>query len=63
MAIFKSRRFWSAVVGLVAMVVSGLVPELKQHIDVIVPGVVGIVGILIGGYSLEDFASARASGK
>lgn len=58
MEIFKSRRFWSAVIGLVAMVVSSLVPELRQHIDIIVPGIVGIVGILIGGYSLEDVVNA-----
>lgn len=58
MEIFKSRRFWSAVIGLVAMVISSLVPEVRQHIDIIVPGIVGIVGILIGGYAIEDVVSA-----
>ena len=59
-AVFRSRRFWSAVIGLVAMVVTGLVPELREHIDIIVPGIVGIVGILIGGYAAEDVAAQRA---
>ena len=59
--IFKSRRFWSAVIGLFAMIVTGLVPELKEHIDIIVPGIVGLVGILIGGYAIEDAVTARQS--
>lgn len=57
--IFRSRRFWSALVGLIAMVVAGLVPELREHIDVIVPGIVGIIGVLIGGYAIEDAVAAR----
>jgi len=37
------------------------VPELKEHIDIIVPGIIGIIGLLIGGYSLEDAITARQS--
>lgn len=59
MEVLKSRRFWSAVIGLVAMIVTGLVPELQPHIDIIVPGIVGIVGILIGGYAIEDAVTAQ----
>jgi hypothetical protein len=59
MEVFKSRRFWSAVIGLIAIVVSGLVPELQEHIDIIVPGILGIVGVLIGGYSVEDAVNAQ----
>jgi uncharacterized membrane protein YeaQ/YmgE (transglycosylase-associated protein family) len=57
--IFRSRRFWSAVIGLIAMTLAGIVPELQDHIDIIVPGIVGIVGVLIGGYAIEDALAAR----
>ena len=59
MNIFKSRRFWSAVIGLVAIIVTSLVPDLQTHIDIIVPGILGIIGVLIGGYSLEDALMAN----
>jgi len=59
--IFKSKRFWSALVGLVFMVVTAFVPDLEAQVDVIVPAVLIIVGMLIGGYSLED-AAARIKG-
>ncbi len=61
MEIFKSRRFWSALVGILAMVVSSLVPALAEHINVIVPGILGIIGLVIGGYSAEDFAARKAN--
>jgi hypothetical protein len=60
MELLKSKRFWSAVVGLVAIIITAYVPELRAQIDVIVPGILGIIGILIGGYSVEQAAqSAR----
>lgn len=59
--IFKSKRFWSAVIGLIAMIITGLVPELKEHIDIMIPAIVGIIGLLIGGYSIEDAITARSS--
>lgn len=60
-AIVKSKRFWSAVVGLAVLVVSSLVPELESHLNVIAPSVVAIVGILIGGYSIEETVQAYAT--
>jgi hypothetical protein len=59
MGLLKSKRFWSAVIGLIAIVVTSFVPELQPHIDIIVPGILGIVGVLIGGYSVEDALRAR----
>jgi hypothetical protein len=58
MELLKSKRFWSAIVGLIAIVVTAFVPALQPHIDVIVPAILGIVGILIGGYTVEETASA-----
>jgi hypothetical protein len=58
MELLKSKRFWSAIVGLVAIIVTAFVPELQPHIDVIVPAILGIIGILIGGYTVEGAASA-----
>jgi len=55
--IFKSKRFWSALVGLLFMVFTAFVPEMEAQVDVIVPAVLIIVGMLIGGYSAEDVAS------
>lgn len=60
MELLKSKRFWSALMGLIAIVITSFVPALSEHIDIIVPGILGIVGVLIGGYSAEDFAQAKA---
>lgn len=54
--IFQSKRFWSAVVGLIVIVVSALNPELRAHLDTIAPSVVTIIGVLVGGYTLEQTA-------
>jgi len=62
MDIFKSRRFWSAVVGIVVMVVVALVPELAQYQDTIIAALVAIFGILIGGYTAEDVARRLTRG-
>lgn len=52
--VFRSKKFWSAVVGLVVLVVTAFVPELTEHLDTIAPAVVAIVGVLIGGYAWQD---------
>lgn len=56
--LFKSKRFWSAVIGLVVLIASSLNTQLADHLNVIAPTVIAIVGILIGGYSAEDVATA-----
>lgn len=61
--ILKSKRFWSAVVGLVILVLSSVIPQLEAHLSVIAPSVIAIVGILIGGYSIEETAQAYSAGK
>lgn len=61
MEIFKSKRFWSALIGLAVMIVTAFVPALTEHLEIIVPGVLGIIGLLIGGYTAEDYAARKAA--
>lgn len=56
--LLKSRRFWSAVIGLAMLVIVNLVPELAARQEELSAAIVIIVGMLIGGYSLEDTATA-----
>lgn len=56
--LLQSKRFWSAVVGLIVIVVSALNPDLREHLDVIAPSVVTIIGVLVGGYTLEQTAQS-----
>jgi hypothetical protein len=59
MELFKSRRFWSGVVGIVMMVLVNFVPELANNADTLTTGILIVVGLLIGGYSVEDAMLAR----
>lgn len=55
--IWKSRKFWLAIVGVVQVIVLdglGLNPEIWQAIA-------GLIGVLIAGIALED-AGAKAAG-
>lgn len=55
--IWKSRKFWLAVVGVVQVIVLdglGLNPEIWQAIA-------GLIGVLIAGIALED-AGAKSAG-
>lgn len=59
--IFTSKRFWSAVVGLVMMVATSLIPELEQHADTLIPAILLVISLLIGGYAAEDYATAKGA--
>jgi cytochrome c biogenesis protein CcdA len=59
MELFRSKRFWTMIVGVLAMAITALVPALAEQIEYIAPSIVIIIGILIGGYSAEDVALAR----
>ena len=61
MDIFKSKRFWVAVINVVMMVVTGFVPQLAEHSDIIIPALVIITGFLVGGYTLEDTQALRVN--
>jgi uncharacterized membrane protein len=61
--VFKSKRFWSAVVGLVFLVAGAFHPEVEVNAEMFQEALLVIVGLLIGGYALEDAAAALKSGK
>lgn len=52
--IFKSKRFWTALMGIISMVLVAFVPELEPHMETLVPGILGVIGLLIGGYTVQD---------
>lgn len=56
--IFSSKRFWSALIGLAMMIIVAFVPALQEHADLLIQAIIVVVGVLIGGYSLEDAARA-----
>lgn len=56
--IFRSKRFWTALLGILSMILVAFVPELEEYIETLIPGILGIVGIVIGGYTLQDTALA-----
>ena len=50
--LFKSNRFWSALLGVVALVVANVF-EVELSGEEIA-SILTVIGLLIGGYSLED---------
>ena len=60
--VLRSRRFVSAIVGMLVLLVSSVVPELEEHLSVIAPTIVIIIGVLIGGYAAEDYQVAKSQG-
>lgn len=57
-SIFKSKRFWSAIIGLVFMIAVEFVPEVGTNADELQGSIMIVIGILIGGYSVQDAAAA-----
>lgn len=56
--IFQSKRFWSALIGLLTVVLVGFFPELEDNMDMIQETALVLFGSLIGGYSIQDAVSA-----
>jgi len=57
--LLKSKRFWSAVIGLVMMVLVNVIPDLADNDGQLTNAILIIVGLLVGGYSIEDAIEAR----
>jgi hypothetical protein len=55
--LLKSRKFITAVAGILAMVLVTLVPELQQYNDVLIQAIVAVIIAVIGGTALEDAAA------
>lgn len=56
--LFRSKRWWSAVVGLVFMAAVHFVPALEPDAQLLTTAALIVVGLLIGGYSVEDAVTA-----
>ena len=56
--LFKSKRFWSAVVGLVLMIAINFIPDLEVNADMLQDTILVIIGLLIGGYTVVDTMQA-----
>jgi len=60
-ALFKSKRFITTLVGMCVMLASALVPQLADQLDVLAPTIVILVGVAVGGYSVQDAARELAN--
>lgn len=59
----RSKRFATMVVGLLFYVAVAFVPDLEAHADQLIESTMVIIGLVIGGFSLQDAAAAYTSGK
>lgn len=53
-----NEKLISAIVGVLVILLSAAVPELKVHLDAIAPSVVAIVAILVGSKTAIDWKEA-----
>lgn len=59
----RSKRFWTAVVGLFVMVAVEVVPGFADNAAQVQETVLVIIGLLVGGYTVQDAAAAIATGR
>lgn len=57
MEIFKSKKFWMAVVGIVAMLVSSFIPAITEEMII---GIAGIIVSYILGQGVADAGKEAA---
>lgn len=57
--LLNSKRFWTAVAGIVAMIVVSLVPTLADMEETLTTVIFTVVMALIGGYTLTDIQEAK----
>lgn len=60
--LIRSKRFWTMVLGAVVSTIIATVPGLEDVREELLQVLVVIVGLVIGGYTLEDTASAFRHG-
>ncbi len=61
--LFKSRKFWVMVVGMVMMAAVNYIPELEENTTQLTDAVLIVISLVIGGYAAEDTVAAFKSGK
>ena len=60
--IFIGKRFWTAVIGLVFMVLVGLEPRLADSADLLQSASLAIISLLITSFTGQDWIVAKAQG-
>lgn len=60
--VFRSKRFWTGLIGLVFMVAVDFFPELSENSALLIDSTLVIVGLLIGGYTAVDVAQTIRTG-
>jgi hypothetical protein len=68
MSVLKSRRLWTAIVGVVLNIATFAVghylgdPTMQEFSYILIGGITTISGILIASYTVEDVANIKADG-
>lgn len=60
--IFRSKRFWTAALGLFFMVLVEFIPAIAGSADMLQQSAFALVGLLIGGYIGQDTIIAVKTG-
>jgi hypothetical protein len=58
---FMSKKFWTAIVGILTMLAVAAFPGLEEHIETLAPSILGIVMFTIGGFTVQDTAIEKYS--
>lgn len=59
--LLNSKRFWTAVAGVVSMIVVAVVPTLADQAETLTTVIFTIVMALIGGYTITDVQEAKSA--
>ena len=57
--LIHSKPFWAGLIGMGVTIVSAFHPELQDNLSHIAPTVVAIVGMMIGGFTVESVAASK----
>lgn len=57
--VLKSRRLWVGLIGLIFMVLVQIIPTLAEHAETLSNAAIILIGLLIGGYTVEDALLAK----
>ena len=57
-SLFRSKRFWSATIGVMIMTIGAFVPAIEISAEMYTEAIINLVGLLMGGYIVEDAIKA-----
>lgn len=61
--IFRSKRFWTAIVGIISMGLVALEPRLYESAPMIEASILAITSLLITSFTGQDWLVAKAQGE